>query len=397
MNENNPPKNGNGNRNGNGNSDDIRVIEEIVEGFWDCPNCNAKNRGSAQQCSACGAIRSENVKFYTEDGAQAITDEDELAKANAGPDWICSFCSNTSPSASPVCTGCGSARSAGKNRAVKEIPSGVASGKQSDRSSSGSNQQSSEPAKPAPTWLKVGCSVFALLFLIVAVLSCHEKAAKIEITANQWVRAIEIAEYKTVREQAWASEVPADSRKFSSERQIRSHREIPDGFEEVDEAYTEKVKVGEKQVEDGKVDLGNGRFKVKYKIVPEYKEERRTRRVKRQKFRKEPIYEEKVTYDIDRWMPIAPAEKKGTTDEPQWPEFIASTNVPPQIGDLSEKTRTETYSVKVKKIGEDAEIEVEKLRQQPLSFEQFMKLRVGTKWEAIFSGLGDLRDIKFTP
>ncbi len=53
----------------------VRVIEEIVEGFWDCTNCNAKNRGSAQQCDACGAVRSENVKFYVEDVAESRTDE----------------------------------------------------------------------------------------------------------------------------------------------------------------------------------------------------------------------------------------------------------------------------------------------------------------------------------
>ena len=89
MNKNGKPKNS-----GNG----IRVIEEIVEGFWDCPNCNAKNRGAQQQCEACGAIRSEDVKFYVDENAKVVTDEAELAKAKAGPDWICPFCNNMSPS-----------------------------------------------------------------------------------------------------------------------------------------------------------------------------------------------------------------------------------------------------------------------------------------------------------
>lgn len=379
-------------KNGNPkNSDDkIRVIEEIVEGFWDCTNCNAKNRGSAQQCDACGAVRSENVKFYVEDGAAAITDEAELAKAKAGPDWICPFCSNMSPSSSTKCTGCGSDRSSGKNREVREILPGS-----DDSAPMGGKKLPPGPAQPAPMWLKAGCSIFALLFLILMALSCHEKAASIEITANQWVRQIERAEYKTVREDAWANEVPSGARKFSSARQVRSHKEIPDGFEEVNEEYTEKVQVGEKKVEDGKVDLGNGRFQIKYKMVPEYNEEKRTRRVKRQKFRKEPVYDEKVTYDIDRWVPFALIELQGTTDEPRWPESGASKNVPPAIGDLTEKARIETYVVKAKKVGETEEIEIRKLRDKPLSIDQFMKLRVGTKWEAIFSGLGDLRDIKF--
>ncbi len=369
----------------------VRVIEEIVEGFWDCPNCNAKNRGAMQHCDACGAIRSENVKFYVDDASKVITDEAELEKANAGPDWICPFCSNMSPSSSSKCTGCGSDRSAGKNRAVKDIPAGNAG----PAKPQGTSGQPPKPAQPAPMWMKAGCSIFAILFLILAVLSCHESSAKIEITATQWARQIERDEYKTVREKAWANEVPAGAIKFSSAREVRSHKQIPDGFEEVDETYTEKVKVGEKQVEDGKTDLGNGRFKIKYKIVPEYNEETRTRKVKRQKFRKEPVYDEMVTYDIDRWVPFAPVELAGTTDEPRWPESGASNNTPPNIGDLTEKARIETYVVKAKKAGEASEIEIKELRNKPLTMEQFMKLRIGTKWEAIFSGLGDLRDIKF--
>ena len=384
MNANGQKKNGNDDGN-----DGIRIIEEIVEGFWDCPNCNAKNSGSAQQCEACGAIRSENVKFYVEDGARVITDTKELEAARSGPDWICAFCSNMSPAASPVCTGCGSARSDGKKREVKEVLP------DSGKKAGGNRDEPPVPVKPAPLWLKAGCGVIALLLLILTFLSCQEKPARIEITANQWVRTIERAEYKTVREDNWAGEVPSGARKVSSARQIRSHKDVPDGFETVDENYYEKVKVGEKRVEDGKVDLGNGRFQVKYRVVPEYKEEKRTRRVRRQKYRKEPVYDEKVTYDIDRWVPIDEVKNQGTTADPQWPESGASNNVVPRVGDISEKSKAEVYTVKARKVGESAEFEIKKLRDKPLSFEQFMKLRVNTQWEAIFSGLGDLRDIKF--
>ncbi|EKD84060.1 MAG: hypothetical protein ACD_39C00268G0001, partial [uncultured bacterium] len=87
-----------------GGADEIRVIEEIVEGYWICPNCNAKNRGAEQKCDDCGAVRSENVQFHCDSDAPVITDEEELKKAKAGPDWICQFCGNTSPSSSANCT-----------------------------------------------------------------------------------------------------------------------------------------------------------------------------------------------------------------------------------------------------------------------------------------------------
>ena len=88
-------------------SDEIKVIEEIVEGYWICPNCNAKNRGAEQQCDACGAIRGEDVQFHCDGDAPVITDEAELAKAKAGPDWVCQFCGNTSPAASEKCADAG--------------------------------------------------------------------------------------------------------------------------------------------------------------------------------------------------------------------------------------------------------------------------------------------------
>lgn len=374
------------------NSDEIRVIEEIVEGYWICPNCNAKNSGSMQKCAACGAIRSENVKFFCDDDAPVITDEEALRKAKAGPDWICPFCSNTSPADAKNCTGCGSARSAGKNRDVKNIPAG-GGGPVAENVPN----KPAAPSKPLPAGLKIGCGIIMLLFLVLTFLSCQEKPGKIEVTDTSWTRVIERLEYKTVQEQAWQNEVPATAVRLSSAREVRSHKEIPDGFENVTETYTEKVQVGEKKVQDGKTDLGNGRFEIKYKMVPEYKEEKRTRQVRKQKFRKEPIYDEKVTYNIDRWLDIPLVEAKGTVEEPVWPDAGVKGSAVPQVGDVKEKLRKEEYIVKAKRDGAGEEFEIKMLRNVPVTHEQFMKLRKGTKWEAIFSGLGDLREIKFTP
>lgn len=372
---------------GAGNADEIRVIEEIVEGYWICPNCEAKNRGAKQNCDACGAVRGENVQFHCDDDAEVITDEAELAKAKAGPDWVCQFCGNTSPSASPNCTGCGSARDSGKKRAVKDIPAADAAEKKDA-------EKSKTPSPPMPAAFKIGCGIVLLLLLIVSFLSCRESSEKIEIVDNQWSRIIERSEYKTVEESAWQDAVPQAAIRLSSKREIRDYEQIPDGFEEVDETYTEKVKVGEEKVKDGKKDLGNGRFEVKYKMVPKYKEEKRTRRVKQEKFRREPIYDEKVTYNIDRWVDIAAVELKGSQDEPKWPDAGVIKNTPPRIGDILETARKEVYLVKAKRLSDSKEYEVKKMRDKELTYEQFMKLRKGTQWEAIFSGLGDLREIK---
>ncbi|GAB4267257.1 MAG: hypothetical protein Kow0029_01650 [Candidatus Rifleibacteriota bacterium] len=368
-------------------NEEIRIVEEFVEGFWNCPNCATKCRGSEQNCSNCGAIRGENVEFHCEDDAPAITDEEELAKAKAGPDWICRFCGNTSPAGARKCTGCGSDREDGKKRAVNEEPV--------EDNEAKSPATPIKTAKPMPLGCQVGCGVIALIFLVLMALSCQQKPGKLEITGNFWKRTVEREQLTTVREKAWKNEVPANARKISSSREIRNYKLIPDGYEMVDETYTQKVKVGEKKVKAGKVNLGNGRFKIKYKMVPEYREEKKTRRVKKEKFKKEPIFDEKVTYEIDRWKPIDRVEASGTEDEPKWPETNATDRSPPQVGDIRAGKRTEEYWVKAKRLSDGKEFEIRQLKSHPLTYDQFMKLRKGTQWDAVFSGLGALTEIKF--
>lgn len=370
-------------------NDEVNVIEEYVEGYWICPNCSAKCRGSEQGCSACGAIRGENVEFFCDDDAPAITDEEELEKAKAGPDWICQFCGNTSPSASPKCTGCGSYREDGKKRKV--IEEKIEADKAKD------TEETKEPPKPLPMGCKIGCSIFAIFMLILMAFSCQQKAGQLEVLSASWQRSIEREQYQTVRESAWKNEVPSGAREISRSREIRKYNEIPDGFEEVNETYTEQVKTGEKKVKDGKVNLGNGRFKIKYKTVPIYKDVTKTRRVKRQKYRKEPVYDQKITYEVEKWKPIEKVTASGVDNEPYWPETKAAKSTPPKVGDIREGTRKEEFKVKARRVDNGEEYEFDKIADKPLSLDQFMKLRKGSKWEAVFSGLGTLREIKFDP
>lgn len=372
-----------GNRDDSGNNEEIRIVEEYVEGYWICPKCETRCRGAQQECHNCGAVRDENVKFFLDDDSPVISDEDELAKAKAGPDWICGFCGNTSPSDSPKCTGCGSYRDGSKRRAVKDVPKEPA------------KARPSEPAKPMPMGCKAGCSIFLVLMLILLALSCQQKSGQLEILSASWQRGIEREQYQTVKESAWQSELPTTAREISRSREIRKYNEIPDGFEEVDETYTEKEKVGEKRVEDGVKDLGNGRFQKKYKVVPEYREVKKTRRVKKQKFRKEPVYENKIHYEIDKWMPIEKVTASGIDNDPAWPDSKAVKNATPRVGDIREGQRKEEFKVKAVRVSDKKEYEFNKLSGKPLTYEQFMKLRKGTTWEAVFSGLGGLNEIIF--
>ena len=369
------------------------IIEEVVEGYWICPNCEAKNRGAKQGCSQCGAIRGENVKFFCDDDAPVITDEEELEAALSGPDWICEFCGNTSPASAKNCTGCGSSRESGKQRKVKDVPLDNSE----QESQKKKTPEKSEPAKPLPLGCQIGCGVFALLFLILMWMGCQEKPGQLEVTQTQWKRVVTLEQYKTVVESAWQSELPSTARQISSKREIRRYNKIPDGTETVQKTYTEKVKVGTKKVKVGKKDLGNGRFKNIYKQVPQYKEVTKTRMETQTKYRKEPVYENKVTYETEKWKEAGKVEASGTTEDPKWPETGVVTRTPPQVNDKREKGRKEEYLVKARQVGSKEEFEIKKYKGNPLTFETFMKLRKGTKWKCIFDGLGNLKTIQFEP
>src|SRR5260370_21649808 len=64
----------------------------IREGKWRCPYCSVVNRGADLTCTGCGATRDKDVQFFLEEAADEVTDEQLLATARAGADWLCQFC-----------------------------------------------------------------------------------------------------------------------------------------------------------------------------------------------------------------------------------------------------------------------------------------------------------------
>ncbi|EKD84367.1 MAG: hypothetical protein ACD_39C00091G0002, partial [uncultured bacterium] len=275
----------------------------IVEGYWICPRCNTRCRGADQDCDNCGAVRTADVKFHLDKGAPAITDEKELELAKAGPDWICGFCGNTSPAGEKNCTGCGSLRSDGTKRQTGKKPETPESGGSTNKEALNKPAQPATPRKPVSRNTKIGCGMFLLLLVLLLIVDSFEKPGKIEIKQTFWERTIEREQYQSSRSSDWHDRVPENATIISKSTEIRSYNSIPDGYEEVDEEYTVSVRSGEREVEET-VDLGNGRFEIRTRTVPEYENETRTRRVRRQKYRKEPVYDEMVTFDVLDWERI---------------------------------------------------------------------------------------------
>ncbi|PKL45449.1 MAG: hypothetical protein CVV41_00195 [Candidatus Riflebacteria bacterium HGW-Riflebacteria-1] len=365
----------------------------IVEGYWICPKCNTRCRGADQDCDNCGAVRTADVKFHLDKGAPAITDAKELELARSGPDWICGFCGNTSPAGEKNCTGCGSLRSDGTKRQTGNKPETPDGGGKIAKEVSQTPAKPEVPRKPISRNTKIGCGMFLLLLVLLMIVDSFEKPGKIEVKQTFWERTIEREQYQSSRSSDWHDRVPSNAIIISRSSEIRRYNSIPDGYEEFDEDYTVRVQTGEREVEET-IDLGNGRFEIRTRTVPEYESETRTRRVRRQKYRKEPVFDEKVTFDVLDWELISRVTATGSNSLPEWPDTKAVTRDPPQEGDIKERKRKEYFSISVLVPGETTESSYDKIDSKPITCEQFIQLEPGTVWDVTFSGLGRLVNIK---
>lgn len=254
----------------------------IREGVWDCPYCDATGiRGPLNECSNCGAPRDKDVKIYLPDDAAEVTEDQALAKAKAGADWRCAYCGRENPVGQTICQECGAAPdgSGGKRETgiVEDKPKPAP-------------RPAARPAKKKGgiLWIVLGVILAIGLGLYFFVFRIHAETVK--VLSHEWERVIQIEKFKKVTEQGWENEVPHNARVLSRNRELFK---------------TEKIKVGSKKVKAGKKDLGNGYFEDVFKDEPIYEEKK--------------IFKDKVSYEVERWMPERKAKAAGSDLMPAWP------------------------------------------------------------------------------
>ncbi|MGI5843521.1 MAG: hypothetical protein ACOX9B_05000 [Candidatus Xenobium sp.] len=300
----------------------------IREGAWDCPYCGTKrNRGPEKFCGGCGSPRDPQVKFYLPEDARVVDDPRELEKARAGPNWTCEFCSGDNAGWNKFCTGCGSPREAGVARDVityhGQAPSDA---EEAATASSSAPKTDSAPPKRRKTcgMCLGGCGVlFILLILLQALfsfLSSCTHSENMELVGVRWKRTISIEKEVTVREEAWADELPAGARELSRSQEVRSHRQVQIGSETRTRMVSREVQAGTERVCVGSRDLGNGYFEDVYENRPIYRTVYEEETYQEPIYKKEPVYDTRVTYDIDRWQEVRKAEAEAEGTNPEWPD-----------------------------------------------------------------------------
>ncbi|MFZ2955570.1 MAG: zinc ribbon domain-containing protein [Candidatus Ozemobacteraceae bacterium] len=364
-------------------------MEEIIrEGKWICPNCNQKNTGSNIQCPACGAARGTVPFIYEEDG-EVITDEIAKKEALSGADWICGYCSTSNPAGKTNCKQCGGGKDAGKDREQKDLSMGA------PESPPDSSQKSpAAVAKPLPGCFKFGCLGVILFLLIMMGLECRTTESLFEVTGLVWSRSIKVEEFQAVQKSDWKDRVPLAASMVSQTQKERSQRQVKIGEQDVNESYSEKVKVGTRKVKTGVKDLGNGRFKETYSDEPVYENKTRTRRVRKPIYRSDPIYDTWVTFRVNEWRPIDEKRSSGTVEEPKWPDTGASERPADRLGERRNAARGEMYKVTFKASDGTEYKDIEKIGETKIGADLFLKLRPKTKWKAFVSGLGNIKSIE---
>lgn len=290
----------------------------IREGAWDCPHCGRKrNRGSDKFCGGCGAPRGEEVRFYLPDDAREVTEAAELARAQAGPDWICPYCEGDNPAGNAFCSGCGASKDGATARQVVEhrdapapLPPPLP------------QPAVSQPAGGGLKTLKKGCGIGCLgLLLLGGFFWFLGRPRETTLTAEgfSWERTVQVETLRTVTEEAWENELPGGARALSRSRQVHHTNRVQIGTERRTRTVSEQVQVGTERIKVGTRDLGNGYFEDVYEDRPVYEDRSREETYDEPVYREDPVYAVKVRYEIDKWLSDREEKAAGQDRSPRWP------------------------------------------------------------------------------
>lgn len=316
----------------------------IREGKWRCPYCGSVNRGADLACPGCGAQRDKDVSFFLEDQAPEVTDEKLLARARAGADWLCAFCSTSNAPEAAACVQCGAERGTSPSRPEREVRPEPPPPPRAAAAPAGRGRSGCLVALVALLLLGLGFCGLAAWF------SLRKSSDTVRVTGFAWERRLEVQALRTVRESAWRDQVPSGARVLSRRREQRA---------------TERVQTGTQRVKVGVRDKGNGFFEDVYEERPVYSER--------------PVYGEKVTFEVERWTVVRNPEARGGDRRPRWPDPAL------QRGE-KETGRQERYLARLQGRQRAYEMELPQARWE--------QLEEGRSYEAVVQGGSRVIELK---
>ena len=368
------------------------------EGKWRCLRCSSANLGRNLNCLTCGVKRGDDVEFFLETDAAALSNTDLLNQANAGADWICRYCSGNNRASERQCSSCGSRRSANDKQLIEETR-GVSDWSEQALKAARLNLQannfSSQPKKAFFSsrlfkFILLGAGSVTALFVGLLALLIYSTTlvypVEVEVTGLEWKRTVSIEEYKTVEETAWEGEVPPGARIKSNERALHHTEKVPNGTRTVPETFTEQVSDGTESYVCGRTSKKNGYFEDKYCTRTKYKSVTKTRNRTETNYKDVPVYKTRYNYLIDKWVTTDEKTTSGTDFNPQW-AAVQTDNLRTRIG-----RRAENYNLLCKELGGD-----NKLHTIKLTAENWSKFKNGDRLHGKTNLIGDLVSIDELP
>lgn len=271
------------------------MTERVFEMLWDCSSCgtNALLGKSQRRCPNCGAPQDPTKRYFPKPGEEVALDGHRFE----GADWVCGACTTPNGAAAAFCQNCGNPKDG--NQQVRFQPDRILQGgalvETANAAVGGASTKTASTTnaatKPKSKALLLIAAAIALVVVVVAVLLLWKKDVTVDVMAHTWKRAVDIERYEAVRESAWCDSMPGGAYNVHRSRERRSTRQIADG----------------QTCHDRQVDRGDGTFVVKTECQTKY--------------RSEPIYDDKCSFDVDRWHKVRDEiAQGGLLQQPAWPQ-----------------------------------------------------------------------------
>ncbi len=338
---------------------------------WECPNCLSRNPGPSKFCMGCGAPQPEDVEFQQPDAAALVTDEEEIARAKAGPDVHCPYCEARNPGNAKFCGSCGgdlseaAVRKHGKVLGARKKDAqpivcpacgteNKAGAKRCVQCGSTLTKPKSK-VKPAPIKqrslaLMIALAVVACIAISVVgylLLSTNELAG--EVTAVSWERSVGIEELLPTTKSDWYEDIPAGVMIESCTQELYETRNdyVPGSVEVCGTEYVE--------------DTGTGLGEVVQDCVYE-------------------VYADWCDYTVDDWQEVDRVTASGTDLNPYWPNVTLTM-------DQRRGTETESFEVTFTTSKKD-------YTYNPETISEFTGFRLGSEWILEVNKLGGLVSVE---
>lgn len=288
--------------------------DKTYEMLWDCEYCGSRKLlgKTHRHCPECGGMQNPDKRYFPKEEEKVAVEDHEYV----GADLRCGACAAPNSAKAKFCCDCGAPLGdAPQVDVVADTGGDHPVGKTEKPAGAGSSTSGS--GKKKALWAVLGALILGVVALIGVGVFWTETVA-ITATGHSWKREIKVENLGPRRKSDWCDRKPADAYSVSRTRDVRSHRDVPDG-----ETCTTK-----------RVDNRDGTFTERQECSPKY--------------RKEPVYDEKCHFTVDRWEYARSlvASGKSLTQSPAWPAVqLAKTGT--SLGSEREGSRVETYTVQL--------------------------------------------------